>query len=58
MIYRYERSSDNMPNMKMKFTGITKDSFVPQDNWRFYNNTFTISPVSPSNFIFNIELAA
>ena len=58
MIYRYTRSSTDRPDMKIWFTGITPDSFSPQDNWRLYNDTFMISSDTPSDLNFNVEIDA
>lgn len=58
MVYRYERNNSDRPDMNMQFTGSATDSFNPQDNWRFYNNTFSVSPSSPTDLTFNVELAA
>lgn len=58
IIYRYKRNDDNRPDMKIGFTGSTSDPFNPQDNWRFYNDTFSVSPATPSDLTFNVELEA
>lgn len=63
MIYRYERSSSGEPDMKMWFTGRTTDTFNPQDNWLLYNKTFSdetfsLSPKTPSDLSFNLEISA
>jgi hypothetical protein len=58
MIYMYKRNDSNRPDMDMWFTGKTHDSINPQDNWRLYNDTFMVSPGTPSDLNFNVDIDA
>ncbi|MPN18405.1 hypothetical protein SDC9_165765 [bioreactor metagenome] len=55
MVYRFENNQE--PEMQMTVAGTETDSFKPKNgNWCLYNETFTISPHSPTNLTLNLKV--
>ena len=61
IIYKYDKDETNYkgPNMEMSLEGKKISSIqLPTDSWMLYSHTFSVSPTSPSDLSFNLEIDA